>query len=90
MIVVPIGNERLWSKPLLADHRAPHTALIHKDIQYQVDALFLRMVLWSELQKICNPKLKILPMAFVLQNDWRGLPILDLSFPVYPKRTHFN
>jgi hypothetical protein len=65
-------------------------ALVHEDIQYQVDAGFSRIMLWSELQKLHPPKLKISPMAVVPQKNPRGRLKLDLSFPVYPERTRSN
>jgi hypothetical protein len=64
--------------------------LAHEDIQYQVDAGFSKIMLWSDLQKLRPRNLKISPMAVVPQKDRRGRLILDLSFPVYPERTTSN
>jgi hypothetical protein len=97
-VPVDCGPNWEWEIVEQAVARGPHRssmekeniALVHEDIQYQVDAGFSRIVLWSELQKIRPPKLKISPMAVVPQKNRRGRLILDLSFPVYPERTRSN
>jgi hypothetical protein len=64
--------------------------LVHEDIQYQEDAGFSQIMLWSDVQKLRPSNLKISPLAVVPQKDRRGRLILDLSFPVYPERTRAN
>jgi hypothetical protein len=94
-VPVDCGLNWEWENVEQAVARGPHCgsmekeniALVHEDIQYQVDAGFLRIMLWSELQKLRPPKLKISPMAVVRQKNRRGRLILDLSFPVY-RRGH--
>jgi hypothetical protein len=61
--------------------------LVHEDIQYQVDAGFSQIMLWTNTQKLRPLNLKISPLAVVPQKDCRGRLILDLSFPVYPQQT---
>jgi hypothetical protein len=97
-VPVDCGPNWEWEIVEQAVARGPHRsamekdniALVHEDIQYQVDAGFSRIVLWSDLKKLRPPKLKISPMAVVPQKDRRGRLILDLSFPVYPERTRSN
>lgn len=97
-VPVDCGPDWEWEVIQQAVARGPHRsameteniALVHEDIQYQVDAGFSRIVLWSDLQKQRPSKLKISPMAVVPQKDRRGRLILDLSFPVYPERTRTN
>jgi hypothetical protein len=60
-------------------------ALVHKDIQYQVEAGFCQIFIWQEVQRQQTKNLKIAPIAVIPQRDWRGRIILDLSFPVYPQ-----
>jgi hypothetical protein len=94
-VPVDCGPDWSWDVIEHAVERGPHRsamekeniALVHEDVQYQVDAGFSRIVLWSDLQELRPSKLKISPMAVVPQKDRRGRLILDLSFPVYPERT---
>lgn len=90
---VPIdcGPDWTWDAIEAAVARGPHRsaldpeniALVHEDIQYQVDAGFSRMMLWDNVKHHRLRQLKISPMAVVPQKDRRGRIILDLSFPVY-------
>jgi hypothetical protein len=76
-VPVDCGPDWRWDIVEQAVARGPHRssmekeniALVHEDIQYQVDAGFSRIMLWSELQKIRPPKLKISPMAVVPQKN---------------------
>jgi len=94
-VPVDCGPDWEWDVIEQAVTRGPHKsamepnniALVHEDIQYQVDAGFSRIMLWSDLKKLRPKNLKISPMAVVPQKDRRGRLILDLSFPVYPERT---
>jgi hypothetical protein len=94
-VPVDCGPDWEWDVIEQAVARGPHQsamepdniALVHEDIQYQVDAGFSKIMLWSELQQLRPKNLKISPMAVVPQKDRRGRLILDLSFPVYPQRT---
>jgi hypothetical protein len=97
-VPVDCGPDWEWDVIEQAVARGPHRSamepdnikLVHEDIQYQVDAGFSRIMLWSDLQKLQPRNLKISPMAVVPQKDRRGRLILDLSFPVYPERTNEN
>jgi hypothetical protein len=97
-IPVDCGLDWGWDVIEQAVRRGPHQsalgptniALVHKDIQYQVDAGFSGVLSWSALQELRLAKLKISPMAVVPQKDRRGCLILDLAFPVYPERTKLN
>jgi hypothetical protein len=97
-VPVDCGPDWGWDVIEQAVRRGPHQsaldpaniALVHEEIQYQVDAGFSRVVSWSDLQELRPAKLKISPMAVVPQKDRRGRLILDLSFPVYPERTKLN
>jgi hypothetical protein len=59
-VPVDCGPNWEWEIVEQAVARGPHCssmekeniALVHEDIQYQVDAGFLRIMLWSELQKV--------------------------------------
>jgi hypothetical protein len=94
-VPVDCGPDWDWQVIEKAVARGPHIsamdadniALVHEDIQYQVDAGFSKIMLWSDLKRLRPRKLKISPMAVVPQKDRRGRLILDLSFPVYPERT---
>jgi hypothetical protein len=94
-VPVDCGPNWEWDVIEQAVARGPHRsaleadniALVHEDIQYQVDAGFSTIMLWSDLQKLRPSNLKISPMAVVPQKNRRGRLILDLSFPVYPERT---
>jgi hypothetical protein len=94
-VPVDCGPDWEWDVIEQAVARGPHRSaleddnieLVHEDLQYQVDAGFSRIMLWSDLQKLRPRNLKISPMAVVPQKDRRGRLILDLSFPVYPERT---
>jgi hypothetical protein len=94
-VPVDCGPDWEWDVIEQAVARGPHPsaleddniALVHDDLQYQVDAGFSRIMLWSDLEKLRPSNLKISPMAVVPQKDRRGRLILDLSFPVYPERT---
>jgi hypothetical protein len=97
-VPVDCGPDWEWDVIEQAVRRGPHQsaldpasiALVHEDIQYQVDAGFSRVVSWTDLQKLRPSNLKISPLAVVPQKDRRGRLILDLSFPVYPERTKLN
>jgi hypothetical protein len=97
-VPVDCGPDWEWDAVLAAVARGPHISamdpenipLVHEDVQYQVDAGFSKIVLWDDLKKLKPRKLKISPIAVVPQKDRRGRLILDLSFPVYPKRTKDN
>jgi hypothetical protein len=97
-VPVDCGPGWEWDAVLAAVARGPHLSamdpenipLVHEDVQYQVDAGFSKIVLWDDLKKLKPRKLKISPIAVVPQKDRRGRLILDLSFPVYPKRTQSN
>ena len=62
-------------------------ARVHEDIEYQVEAGFSKIMMWSDIKDLRPRNLKISPMAVVPQQDRRGRLVLDLSFPVYPERT---
>jgi hypothetical protein len=90
---VPIdcGPDWAWDAIEAAVARGPHrsalqpenVALVHEDIQYQVDAGFSKIVMWEDIKRHRPRQLKVSPMAVVPQKDRRGRIILDLSFPVY-------
>jgi hypothetical protein len=92
-VPVDCGPEWSWEVIETAVARGPHRsaigeesiALVHEDIQYQVDAGFCKVVPWEEVQRLRPPNLKISPIAVVPQQNRRGRIILDLSFPVYPQ-----
>jgi hypothetical protein len=56
--------------------------LVHKDVEYQVQAGFSQIVLWDDIRNDLHPHFKISPVAVVPQPNRRGRIILDLSFPV--------
>jgi hypothetical protein len=95
-VPVDCGPDWEWEAIEQAVARGPHRsaleqeniALVHEDIQYQVDAGFSKIVLWEDLQRTRPRNLKISPIAVVPQKDRRGRIILDLSFPVYPVTTN--
>jgi hypothetical protein len=97
-IPVDCGPDWTWQVNKQAVARGPHRSaiepdnikLVHEDIQYQVDAGFSQIMLWSDVQKLRPSNLKISPLAVVPQKDRRGRLILDLSFPVYPEQTRAN
>jgi hypothetical protein len=92
-VPVDCGPAWSWDSIQAAIARGPHRsamdeesmALVHEDIQYQVDAGFCKVVTWAEVQRLRPKNLKISPIAVVPQRDRRGRIILDLSFPVYPQ-----
>jgi hypothetical protein len=82
-----------WKRDVIeaAVVRGPHQmactpkaiALFEKDIEYQRQAEFCKVIPWEELKRLHPPNLKISPMAAVPQVGCRPRIILDLSFPVY-------
>jgi hypothetical protein len=97
-VTVDCGLDWQWDTVLAAVARGPHRsaldpeniALVHEDVQYQVDAGFSKIVLWEDLNRLKPRTLKISSIAVVPQNNRRGRLILDLPFPVYPERTKTN
>ena len=97
-VPVDCGPDWQWDAVLAAVARGPHRsalepeniALVHEDVQYQVDAGFSKIVSWDDLKQLKPRRLKISPIAVVPQKNRRGRLILDLSFPVYPQRTKAN
>jgi hypothetical protein len=81
-----------WSREAidLAIERGPHPtataadaiALVHEDIEYQVNAGFTEVVFWDEIRDHLPTNFKISPVAVIPQTGRRGRIILDLSFPV--------
>jgi hypothetical protein len=57
-------------------------SLVHEDIEYQVQAGFSKVVLWSDIKHNLHRNFKISPVAVVPQPNRRGRIILDLSLPV--------
>jgi hypothetical protein len=57
-------------------------ALVHEDVEYQVQAGFSQVVLWDTIKHNLHRNFKISPVAVVPQLNRRGRIILDLSFPV--------
>jgi hypothetical protein len=97
-VPVDCGPDWQWDAVLAAVAGSPHRsaldpeniALVHEDVQYQVDAGFSKIVLWEDLNQLKPRRLKISPIAVVPQKNRRGRLVLDLSFPVYPERTKTN
>jgi hypothetical protein len=91
---VPVNCGPNWDWDVIehAVARGPHrsaldpenAATVQEDVQYQVDAGFLEIFTWEEVQRLRPTKLKVSPMAVVRQKNRRERIILDLSFPVYP------
>jgi hypothetical protein len=87
------GPDWEWDAVLAAVARGPHYSamesknikLVHEDVQYQVDAVFLKIVLWEDLKRLKPHTLKISPLAVIPQKNHWGRLILDISFPMYPQ-----
>ena len=80
-----------WSEaPILAAiERGPHTSplmpeardLIDNKMQYQIQAGFSEMILWSNVQHSYPANLKVSPLAVIPQVGRRDRLLLDLLFP---------
>ena len=80
-----------WSEAAIqaAIDRGPHTSaltpearnLIDEEMEYQIQAGFSEMVLWSAIQHSYPLNLKVSPLAVIPQVGRRGRLLLDLSFP---------
>jgi hypothetical protein len=57
-------------------------ALVHEDVEYQVQAGFSQVVFWEDIKNDLHPNFKVSPVAVVPQPNQQGRIILDLSFPV--------
>jgi hypothetical protein len=89
-VAVDCGPE--WSREAIdiAVERGPHPtareadaiALVHEDIDYQVQAGFTEVVYWDEIKDSLPAHFKVSPVAVIPQTGRRGRIILDLSFPV--------
>jgi hypothetical protein len=89
---VPVDCGPNWDQEEidLAIARGPHPtareadaiALVHEDVNYQVQAGFTEIVLWADIKDKLPPSFKISPVAVVPQTGRRGRIILDLSFAV--------
>ena len=81
----------LWSEAAIpaAIERGPHMSaltpeardLIDKEMQYQIQAGFSEMVMWSSVQHAYPVNLKVSALAVIPQVGRRGRLLLDLSFP---------
>jgi hypothetical protein len=90
---VPVDCGENWTRETLelALLKGPHSSaltpesvtLISKEVAYQVDAGFSRIITWESIKDKLPPCLKISPIAVVPQLNRRGRLILDLSFPVH-------
>jgi hypothetical protein len=91
---VPVDCRPNWTWNVIkqAAAQGPHCSsmepdgikLVHEDIQYQVDAGFSQIVLWTDIQN-CGPSTLNFPHSTTKKH--RSRLILNLSFPVYPQRT---
>jgi hypothetical protein len=89
-VLVDCGPERSSSRrcsPHCSTLEPENITLVHKDMLYQVNVAFSKIVLWDNLKRPKLRRLKISPIAVVPPKDRRCRLILDLSFPVYPQQT---
>ena len=94
-VPVDCGDPWAWATIEMAVEQGAHKsatsdesiALVKEDVEYQVKAGYVEVILWKELRRLCPKQLKISPLAVIPQRNRRGRMILDLSFAVRARQT---